>query len=52
MERKITLSHPVLGDRVFEYKHGQRILKMKNNGGWYVKSRTNKGAKEEPKEQE
>ena len=32
----VTLSHTVLGDREFEVSHAERLLAMKNNGGWML----------------
>lgn len=33
-EGKLTLIHRTIGEREFEQKHAERILKMQNNGGW------------------
>lgn len=34
---KITLTHPLLGDKEFEASHAERIMARPNNGGWQFK---------------
>ncbi len=57
MEKKINLVHPLLGVRGFSVEHAERLMGMRNNGGWQlqekevkVKSEVKKGKKK--KEQE
>lgn len=35
--KKIIVVHPVLGELALEPKHTERLLSMKNNGGWTAK---------------
>ena len=34
---KVTLTHPIIGDQVFDKLHAQRLLAMPKNGGWELK---------------
>ena len=42
MYEKLTLTHPILGDREFEAEVAQKLLDMPKNGGWTLKQLTTK----------